>query len=75
MTFAKANPGKLTYASPGVGTPPHLTGEMLQATAHIQTTHVPYKGLAPALTDLVAEHVDIMFDNLEIRSLTFRDGR
>src|SRR5690348_12852239 len=61
---AKANPGKLTYASPGTGTPPHLSGEMLKAAAHIETTHIPYKGLAPALADLLAGHVDLMFDNL-----------
>jgi tripartite-type tricarboxylate transporter receptor subunit TctC len=64
VTLAKASPGKLTYASPGVGTPPHLTGEMFKAATHIQTTHVPYKGLAPAVTDLLAGHVDFMFDNL-----------
>src|SRR6185437_13921972 len=40
---AKAKPGRLTYASPGIGTPPHLTGEMLKAAAHIEMTHVPYK--------------------------------
>jgi tripartite-type tricarboxylate transporter receptor subunit TctC len=64
VTFAKANPGKLTYASPGIGTSPHLTGEMLKAAAGIQTTHVPYRGLGPAVTDLLAGHVDMMFDNL-----------
>jgi tripartite-type tricarboxylate transporter receptor subunit TctC len=75
IEFAKANPGKLTYASPGVGTPPHLTGEMLKAAAHIQTTHVPYKGLAPAVTDLLAGHVDFMFDNLGNSLAHIRDGR
>jgi tripartite-type tricarboxylate transporter receptor subunit TctC len=72
---AKSAPGKLTYASPGVGTPPHLTGEMLKAAAHIETTHVPYKGLAPALTDLLAGHVDVMFDNLGNSIGLLRDGR
>jgi tripartite-type tricarboxylate transporter receptor subunit TctC len=72
---AKANPGKLTYASPGAGTPPHLTGEMLKAAAHIETTHVPYKGLAPALADLLAGHVDLMFDNLGNSIAYIRDGR
>lgn len=72
---AKANPGKLTYASPGTGTPPHLTGEMLRAAAHIETTHVPYKGLAPALVDLMAGHVDMMFDNLGNSIAHIRDGR
>jgi tripartite-type tricarboxylate transporter receptor subunit TctC len=72
---AKASPGKLTYASPGTGTPPHLTGEMLKAAAHIETTHVPYKGLAPALVDLVAGRVDMMFDNLGNSISYIRDGR
>jgi tripartite-type tricarboxylate transporter receptor subunit TctC len=72
---ANANPGKLTYASPGNGTPPHLTGEMLKAAAHIETTHVPYKGLAPALADLLAGHVDLMFDNLGNSLAYIRDGR
>ena len=72
---AQASPGKLTYASPGIGTPPHLTGEMLRAAAHIETTHVPYKGLAPALADLLAGHVDLMFDNLGNSLAYIRDGR
>jgi len=72
---AKASPGKLTYASPGTGTPPHLTGEMLKAAAHIETTHVPYKGLAPALVDLLAGRVDMMFDNLGNSISYIRDGR
>ena len=75
VALAKANPGKLSYASPGAGTPPHLTGEMLKAAANIQTTHVPYKGLAPAVTDLLAGHVDIMFDNLGNSLAHIRDGR
>lgn len=64
VRFARENPGKLTYASPGAGTLPHLTGAMLRAASGLQFTHVPYKGLAPALTDLLAGRVDIMFDNL-----------
>jgi tripartite-type tricarboxylate transporter receptor subunit TctC len=72
---AKATPGKLTYASPGLGTPPHLTGEMLKAAAKIETTHVPYKGLAPALADLLAGRVDVMFDNLGNSIAYIRGGR
>src|SRR6185369_4293746 len=68
-------PGKLTYASAGIGTPPHLTGEMLKAAAHIQATHVPYKGLAPAITDLLAGHVDFMFDNLGNSLALIKEGR
>jgi tripartite-type tricarboxylate transporter receptor subunit TctC len=75
IEFAKANPGKLTYASPGVGTSPHLTGEMLKSAARIQATHVPYKGLAPAVTDLLAGHVDFMFDNIGNSLGHIRAGR
>jgi tripartite-type tricarboxylate transporter receptor subunit TctC len=75
VALAQANPGKLTYASPGVGTPPHLTGEMFKLAAQIRTTHVPYKGLAPALTDLLAGHVDFMFDNLGNSLAHIKAGR
>ena len=75
IAFAKANPGKLTYASPGFGTPPHMTGEMLKSAARIQTTHVPYKGLAPAVRDLLAGHVDFMFDNIGNSLPHIRAGR
>jgi tripartite-type tricarboxylate transporter receptor subunit TctC len=75
IAFAKANPGKLTYGSPGTGTLPHLTGEMLKAASGIQTTHVPYKGLAPALVDLLAGRVDVMFDNLGNSLRAIREGR
>jgi tripartite-type tricarboxylate transporter receptor subunit TctC len=64
IAYAKANPGKLNYASPGIGTSGHLTGEMLKLAAGIEMTHVPYSGLAPALTDLLAGHTDVMFNNL-----------
>jgi tripartite-type tricarboxylate transporter receptor subunit TctC len=75
VTLAKASPGKLTYASPGVGTTPHLVGELFRLAAQIQTTHVPYKGLAPALTDLLAGHVDFMFDNLGNSLAHIKAGR
>jgi tripartite-type tricarboxylate transporter receptor subunit TctC len=75
VSLAKTSPGKLTYASPGVGTSPHLTGEMLKAAARIETTHVPYKGLAPALIDLLVGRVDIMFDNLGNSLRYIRDAR
>ena len=72
---AKAHPGEPTYASPGTGTPRHLTGEMLKAAAQIETTHVPYKDLSPTLADLLAGHVDVMFDNLGNSICYIRDGR
>jgi len=64
IEFAKNNPDKLTYASSGVGGTPHLSMELLKTLTGIKIRHVPYKGLAPALTDLIAGHVDMMFDNL-----------
>ena len=57
VKFAKDKPGALNYASAGVGTPAHLAGEMLNLLADIKVTHVPYKGAAPALTDVIAGNV------------------
>lgn len=64
ITYAKANPGKLTFGSSGNGTPGHLAGELLKAQAGIDLRHVPYKGSAAAVADVVAGHVDIAFDPL-----------
>ena len=74
IAFAKAHPGKLNFASPGIGSSPHLTGEMLQAEAQIKFTHVPYKGLAPAMVDLLAGRVELMIDNLPNVISHIRDG-
>ena len=60
----RANPDKLNDASPSTGSGPHLTSEMLKLAAGIKMTRVPYSGMAPALNDLLAGHVDMMFDNL-----------
>jgi tripartite-type tricarboxylate transporter receptor subunit TctC len=62
VAAAKAEPGKLTYASQGTGTTSHLTGAMFASTAGIALVHVPYKGSAPALNDLLSGQVDMMFD-------------
>jgi tripartite-type tricarboxylate transporter receptor subunit TctC len=75
VAYAKGNPKKLTFASPGTGSSPHLTGEMLKLAAGIDFVHVPYRGLAPAITDLLAGHVDIMFDNLTNALPLIRDGK
>jgi tripartite-type tricarboxylate transporter receptor subunit TctC len=64
IAYAKANAGKINYASGGVGTSPHLCGELLKAMAGVDLLHVPYRGGAPALTDLLAGRVQMMFDNL-----------
>ena len=62
VAYAKANPGKLSYGSAGQGSSPHLAGEMFARQAGFQATHVPYRGAAPALTDLLAGQVQFMFD-------------
>ena len=61
LAYAKANPDKLTYASNGVGTAGHLTAEFFMALTGTKMTHVPYKGTAPVLSDLIAGHVDLTF--------------
>jgi tripartite-type tricarboxylate transporter receptor subunit TctC len=60
--YAKANPGKVSYASPGFGTQPHLLGEMLKLAIGADIVHVPFRGSAPALTDLLAGQVQVFFD-------------
>jgi tripartite-type tricarboxylate transporter receptor subunit TctC len=64
IAYAKAHPGTLNYASQGNGTTSHLTAELFQAITHTKLVHVPYKGTAPALNDLIASHVDLMFTEL-----------
>jgi tripartite-type tricarboxylate transporter receptor subunit TctC len=64
IAFAKANPGKISMASPGNGTGPHLAGELFKMTTGIDVLHVPYRGSAPALTDLIGGQVQMMFDAL-----------
>ena len=63
IAYAKANPGKLNYASAGNGTSNHLSFELFKAMTQTQLTHVPYKGSAPAVTDMIAGQVQVMFDN------------
>jgi tripartite-type tricarboxylate transporter receptor subunit TctC len=64
VAFAKANPGKVTYASQGAGSTAHLSGAQLEVRGGIKMTHVPYRGSAPALNDLIAGHIDLFFDTL-----------
>ena len=64
IAYAKANPNKLNFASSGNGTSIHLSGELFKTMTGVQMTHVPYKGSAPALSDLVGGQVQLMFDNL-----------
>jgi tripartite-type tricarboxylate transporter receptor subunit TctC len=62
LAYLRANPGKLTYGSAGNGTGPHIAGEMLGRLTGMPVIHVPYKGLGPALTDLLAGQIDFLFD-------------
>ncbi len=62
VAMAKANPGKLSYASAGAGTPPHLAAELFKQQAGIFATHIPYRGAAPALQDVMAGQADYVFD-------------
>jgi tripartite-type tricarboxylate transporter receptor subunit TctC len=64
IDYAKKNPGKLNFASSGSGTSIHLSGELFKSMTGIDMVHVPYKGSAPALTDLMGGQVDLMFDNM-----------
>ena len=64
LDYAKANPGKLNYASQGIGTTSHLTAELFSKKIGVKFVHVPYKGTAPALNDLIASHVDFIFMEL-----------
>ena len=64
IAYAKANPGKINWATSGNGTSVHLSGELFKIMTGVQLTHIPYKGSAPALTDLIAGTVDVIFDNM-----------
>ena len=62
LAYAKANPGKLSYGSPGNGSSPHLAGEMMNSQAGTSTRHIPYRGAAPALQDLLGGQIDFLMD-------------
>ena len=63
IKYAKANPGKLSYGSGGVGASHHLYGELFKSLTGIQMTHVPYKGTVPALNDVIAGHIQVLFSD------------
>jgi len=75
IAYAKANPDKLNYASQGIASVGHLTGEMFKGMAGVKIVHVAYKGLAPALTDLVAGQVDMMFLSYGVVLPHIRSGK
>jgi tripartite-type tricarboxylate transporter receptor subunit TctC len=75
IAYTKANPGKINFASGGVGTSPHLSGELFKAMTGVNIVHVPYRGTAPALTDLLAGQVQVLFDNLPGSIGHIRNGK
>jgi tripartite-type tricarboxylate transporter receptor subunit TctC len=75
IAYAKANPGKLNFASSGNGTSIHLSGELFKTMAGVDMVHVPYKGSAPAMTDLIGGQVGIMFDNMPSAIQHVRTGK
>ncbi len=75
IAYGKANPGKLSYASQGVGSTAHLSAAQLEAQAGIKMVHVPYRGAQPALTDILAGHVDLFFDTLATSVPLYREGK
>jgi tripartite-type tricarboxylate transporter receptor subunit TctC len=66
ITFAKTHPGRVNMASPGVGSGPHLAGELFKMMAGVDMVHVPYRGGVPALTDLIAGQVQVLFINVPV---------
>lgn len=75
IAYVKANPGKVTYASQGNGSTSHLTANMFMQLTGTKMTHVPYKGTAPALVDLIGGQVDCFFDNISSSAQYHRDGK
>jgi tripartite-type tricarboxylate transporter receptor subunit TctC len=75
IAYAKAHPGAMSIASSGVGTSLHLSGELFKAMAGIKFTHVPYRGSAPGLTDVMSGHIQGMFDNVTSSFEFVRNGK
>ncbi len=75
ITYAKANPGKINMASSGIGTSVHLSGELFMAMTGVKMTHVPYKGAAPALIDMLSNQCQVFFDNLPSSIEHIRGGK
>jgi tripartite-type tricarboxylate transporter receptor subunit TctC len=75
ITYAKANPGKVNMASSGIGASPHVSGELFKMMAAVDMVHVPYRGLAPALTDLLGGQVQVMFSTITAAIEYIRAGK
>ena len=75
IALARANPGKLNYGSSGVGASQHMTAELFAMMTGVQITHIPYKGGAPAMTDLMSGQIDFMFDPVPTAIQVVRSGK
>jgi len=75
VRYAKANPGKVTYASVGPGSIPHLSAEILAKATRVDMVHVPYKGAAPAMQDLLANHIDLSFETSLATTMTYHANK
>jgi tripartite-type tricarboxylate transporter receptor subunit TctC len=75
IAYAKANPGKLTYGSSGVGSVFHVMGELLNHSAGVETRHVPYRGVALAMQDVIAGHIPMMFISVSSAAGALQDGK
>jgi tripartite-type tricarboxylate transporter receptor subunit TctC len=75
IDYAKANPGKLNFASSGIGSTLHVAGELFKMMAGVDIVHVPYRGGGPALVDLMSGRVQLMFDNLPTSLEFIRAGK
>ena len=75
IAYAKANPGKINMASAGNGTSPHVSGELFKMMTGVDMVHVPYRGAAPALTDLLGGQVQVMFDTMPASIEHIRAGK
>jgi tripartite-type tricarboxylate transporter receptor subunit TctC len=75
IDYARKNPGKVNFASPGTGTAHHLAGELFKMETRVDLVHVPYRGAGPAMQDLLAGNVDMMFDAMGTSATQFRAGK
>ncbi len=75
IAYAKANPGKISYASAGIGTPQHVSAELFKMMTGVNMVHVPYRGAAPALMDLIGGQVQVMIDTTPASMAYIRAGR
>lgn len=75
IAYAKANPGDVTYGSPGSGASPHVSGALFQSMTGAELTHIPYKGSAPAVSDLLGNQIAVMFDNMPSAIQHVRSGK